>query len=754
MSDFFALPPVFPLDNFSQPDVSGAISTLEASTLDVSTVEAVRALRERFPHTPFLTLGQTILWDEPVKAAFCAITETLENAGVIAPGSRIVAGVHDTDYFAKLEGLSIRDTPFVVLRHNDGDTRGLWSAAGEISAFFGSEIVPSRADFAREGVSFAKAARAYAGGAEALLNQETEAPDWRAIVHTEPHPLIAADVRLRDIEPALRQQLRWAFRHSLRALGCSEDFENDRECESGEIARRIWGWNDAFLEQNPDATLSDLYRYLIPKTWGLVRGEAACNLETTASLELFRFNAHTCDQARFGFVDLFLNPATRNLARGAYNDAVRGSGIYTLDQFGPGALPFDVVIPGKGRGTLRLDGGSVFVETEEPIEICENCDPQTLGQLAALLESHFGSKICLVGKAVALISMLSAEFIFVFHEKASGYTNRTQKMNAALRGAGLELPLHPMLRLQYATWNALHDVEANFQLPPHLERAFGTQKISSPDFAARWQEVAQNGDARRAKLKSLRSPRALMQELSRLENESKKQLRNWGWDQKAAQFDAANQVLTRSRAESEETGEQIKQLRADARHATARALVLETRKGEAFRQEIAPLRARLFDLKEGAALRLNPADENGKPRRLSKEERAAQTQFEALENAEIAGLRAQIAESSAPRAAIDAEIAALRRQARDFKKRAKNLVLQRVQLEKSPQLRAARLQRQELEHEAELERFFLVRDAILASDGLRYTNYRPTAWWLPMVSPDGKWFRNLAQSARARLEEL
>ncbi|PQV65559.1 hypothetical protein B1R32_101301 [Abditibacterium utsteinense] len=741
MSDFFASP----LDSPAK---------LRTSTLDSSTVEAVRLLRERFPNTPFLTLGQTVLWDEPVKAAFCAIAEELENAGVIAPGARIVAGVHDTDYFAKLEGLSIRDTPFVVLRHNDGDTRGLWSAAGEISAFFGSETVPSRADFSREGVSFAKAARAYAGGAEALLNQETEAPDWRAIVHTEPHPLIAADVRLRDIEPALRQQLRWAFRHSLRALGCSEDFENDDKCKSGEIARQIWGWNDEFLAGNPDATLSDLYRHLIPKTWALVRGEAACNLETTASLQLFKFNAQTCDQARFGFVDLFLNPATRNLARRAYDDAVRGSGIYTLDGFGPGALPFDVVIPGKGRGTLRLHGGSVIVETEEPVEICENCDPETLGQLAALLETHFGPEICLVGKAVALISMLSAEYIFVFHEKASSYTSRTQKMNATLRAAGLELPLHPMLRLQYATWDALHDVEANFHLPPHLEHAFGAQKISARDFAARWQDVAKNGDERRAELKGCRSPRALMRKLSHFENQPQSHLKSQGWSDKAAQFDAASEVLAHSRVQAREIEVQIEQLRHNAQAATQKALELETRKGANFRAEIAPLRARIFDLNEEATLRLSPLDVSGKARRLGKDERAAQKEREQKEAEEIATLRAQISEKNAPRASIDAEIAELRREARRLKTEAKILVQQRVQIEKSADLGAARLLRESLEDQAELERFFLVRDAVQASNGLRYTNYRPTAWWLPMVSPDGKWFKNLTQSTHSRIEEL
>jgi hypothetical protein len=718
----------------------------ESVSLHPSTVAAVLELRERYPHTPFLTLGQTVLWDEPVKAAFCAIAEQMENAELIGPGARIVAGVHDTDYFAKLEGLSIRDTPFVVLRHNDGDTRGLWSAAGEISALFGAETVPSRADFAREGVSFAKAARAYRGGAEALLNQETEAPLWRALVHTEPHPLIAAEVKLGAIEPALRQQLSWAFRHSLRAMACPEDFNSDHECPSRAIARQIWGWNDEYLAKNPDATLSDLYRHLIPKTWALVRGEAACNLETTASLDLFRFNAQTADQPRFHFVDHFLNPATRDLARKAYDDAVRGSGIYTLDQFGPGALPFDVVIPGKGRGTLRLHGGSVFVETEEPLEICENCDPTSIGQLAALLQGHFGSDICLVGKAVALISMLSAEYIFVFHEKASSYTKRTQQMNEQLRAAGLDLPLHPMLRLEYATWDALHDVDVEFRLPGHLVKAFGTREINAQAFAARWKDVVREGDERRASLKSCQSPRALMSKLAETEGII--------WREKQVNYEIMSQILSQSRQESEEIESRILGLREKADEATRLALELETRKGEDFRAEIAPLRNRLFDLKETAASRLNPVGDDGKARRLTKEERATQNELEKREAKEIAALRVQIAEKSAPRAEIDKRIATLRLEARQLKSEAKAAIAQRVLEEKSEYLQEARRVRETLVNEAELKRFFLVRDAFVASEGLRQTNYRPTAWWLPMVSPDGKWFRNLTQTAKARIESL
>jgi hypothetical protein len=101
-----------------------------------------------------------------------------------------------------------------MLPHNDGATRDLWSAAGELSCLFGSETVPTRAALSENGVAFDRVARGYPGGSEALLNNETEAWGWRALVHTEPRPLIAADVRLRDIMPALRAQLEWGFQRA------------------------------------------------------------------------------------------------------------------------------------------------------------------------------------------------------------------------------------------------------------------------------------------------------------------------------------------------------------------------------------------------------------------------------------------------------------------------------------------------------------------------------------------------------------
>ena len=94
-----------------------------------SVTSIVAQLRDQYPSAPFLALGQTVLWDEPVKAAWRLILDQLW------PDAYLVAGVHDTDYFAKSTALVSTDDPYALLAHNDGATRGLWSAAGEMSTF-------------------------------------------------------------------------------------------------------------------------------------------------------------------------------------------------------------------------------------------------------------------------------------------------------------------------------------------------------------------------------------------------------------------------------------------------------------------------------------------------------------------------------------------------------------------------------------------------------------------------------------------
>lgn len=694
-------------------------------------VAAIEELCRRYPSTPFLTLGQTVLWDEPAKAAFCRMLE------IIAPEAVIVAAVHDTDYFAKLPHVGASDRKFLLVEHNDGDTRGLWSAAGELSCLFGSETVPTRALLTEHGVAFDRVARRYPGGVDALLNRETAAWGWRALVHTEPRPLIAADVNIRDIAPALREQLEWGFSHSLACLEKATP-------EQGRIGARILELLEAYAKQHPDGTLSGFYRSLTPTLWATVRGGGSCNLETSASLELFRFNRESAGRPRFRFVDLFLNPTTRDRAKACYNDAVRGSGIYGLDQFGAGALPFDVVIPGRGRGTLRLDDGSLYIQTEEPITLCTGCDCGSIEELAGALEDQFGANVALVGKAVALISMLAHEYIFVFHEKASGYTERTQRMNHALRESGIDLPLHPMLRLQYATWNSLATMPVTFRLPTHLAAAFGSETVPAGEFAARWEGVCAAQDALLAAYKTCQSPRDLLALLAQRDGQA--------WCAKLDQYNAARDVIMAIRDGNAARESEVARLHQRARDATVAASAAERQKGEAFRAELLPLLRRLGDLLEtGYRRRLERANRPGK---LTREEKAALAAERAQEAAEVAALREHIAAREESRNAVGAQIEALRGQARDARAAARALTRERVELERSAQANAARATLIEIEYEAELARLRGVRDAITVTRGLRYANYRPTAWWLPLVSPEGDWFNALVASATARIEEL
>ncbi len=702
---------------------------------DPSMIAAIGGLRERYPDTPFLTLGQTVLWDEPMKAAFCRILED------VAPDAEIVAAVHDTDYFAKLPYLEDRSRKFALVPHNDGDTRGLWSAAGELSCLFGSETVVSRSVLTENGVAFDRVARQYPGGVDALLNRETEAWGWRAIVHTEPRPLIAADVHLRDIAPALLEQLEWGFAQSLGFIVAENGGPSSQD-----VAEQILTWVREYIAEHEGDTLSDLYRWLTTRLWVLVRGEGTCNLSTSTSLELFRFNRKTATLPRFRFVDIFLNSRTRSLARRSYDDAVRGSGIYTLDEFGEGALPFDVVIPGRGRGTLRLHDGSIYIKTEEPITLCTGCDCNSVAELANVLEDRFGPGVALVGKAVALISMLAHEFIFVFHEHASSYTSRTQTMNAALRAAGVELALHPLLRLRYATWSALENVPVKFKLPPHLATAFGTTELRASEFASQWSRVCDEQDQILNDFKSCASPRDLLLLLS--------QRNGAQFEAPLERYTAARDAIHALRARAQILDNESAALRARAVERAAEAQRIEHEKGTDFRATVQPLRARVADLKEGAFQRLIAVDADGKPLRLTKMEKAEELERRAGEDREVAQLQERIASRQDERSRFDLEITALRREARDLGASARAKTWERVELERSEAVLTARRTLVEIEYQAELERLRRVRDAITVSRGLRYTNYRPSAWWLPTVSPGGEWFARLSESATAHIEEI
>jgi len=674
---------------------------------DPSVLSALQTIREDYPDVPFLALGQTVFWDEPTKAVWRRLLDAH------LPGAALIAGVHDTDYFAKTSAHVGDDQPYVALPHDDGKTRDLWSAAGELSALLGSESVPTRAMFLSHGVPFDWLGKTYPGGKSQLYADKTTAWGWRGIVHTESHSVIAHDIPIRDIQDALLEQLDWGFAESIARLA---DAQTRGHAEG--VAAQVRGWVLEFLETCDDSCrLSDLYQTLLPRFYALLLGEPPRDLQTTSSLSLFQFNPQTCTLPRFRLIGLFLDPKTRPIAREAYNKSVAGLGMYPLDAFGAGAIPFDLVIPGVGRGTIRTTPAALVIETtpqETFVPLRERIT--TLEQLAAVTSERFGPDVALVGKAVTLADMIAEEHLVVFHETASGYTSATQAMNAHLARNGLPQTLYPLVRLTYPTWDALASTpaEAALRLPPHLAATFGIETISAHDFAGRWREVVASCRQLLHDSRELSSPRRLLIFL-----EGKADL---CWCERRDEYDTALKALKEIAAHSETLRGRVEEHRREMAVWQRERLDLERRKGEDWRHSVQPLLQ-----KAHSALEAKEAAEWQK-----------QAERQIAIRATAFGLPIDVARE---------RIAATRFLLAEFRR-------QRRLLERGPEAAQARARITEIVREAQMARLDLVRDAYLTIESLEHTQLRPTAWWLPLVDPTGAWFEAMATGTKARLEAL
>lgn len=667
-------------------------------TADPSVQDVLGTIREQYPDVPFLALGQTVFWDEPAKAVWRRLLDTF------LPGAALIAGVHDTDYFAKTSAHVSDAQKYVALPHDDGQTRDLWSAAGELSALFGSESVPTRAMFLKAGVPFDWLGKSYPGGKAALYADKTAAWGWRGIVYTASGSVIAHDIPILDIKDALLEEINWGFAES---LACLENAE--ARAPAAEIAASVRGWVLEFLETcDESCRLSDLYQTLLPRFYTLLLGSPPADFSVTASTSLFKFNRETCALPRFKFTELFLKRETRQTARAAYNKSVAGLGMYPLEEFGSGAIPFDLIIPGIGRGTLRVAPAALIIETA-PLEMFIPTPEriETLAQLAEITEKAFGPEVALVGKAITLANMIAAEHLVVFHETASAYTSATQVMNKFLAAHGLPQTLFPVVRLEYPTWNALASVPASvvFRLPEHLAATFKAETITAPAFAARWHEVSETCRQTLRDSRELTGPRRL---LSYLEDHDAR-----CWCDLRSEYDQNLDILKRVAGQSEILRDRIAGHQQEINVWQAERQDLERRKGEDFKRSVQPLRAGL-------------------------------PETQAQLDKQIA-IRAQVFES--PIETIRERISAAKSLLAEFKR-------QRRKIERSPDAAQARSRMTEIVRDAEMARLELVRAAFLTLEGLEHTQLRPSAWWLPLVDPTGAWLDAMASGTKARLEPL
>lgn len=638
--------------------------------------EALAALDRTAPGFPLLALGQTIFWDEPMKAG---VAQAVKRG---ASGRTFIAGVHDTDYFAKAPGKPKKSRQkFQIVPHNDTTTRGLWSAAGEFSSLFGSETVVTREMLGAAGLRFRRLTQMRPN----FLDEATEAWGWRGIVSLAESPPVAADVPAKEICHDLEQTLRWALDQTLECIPGS-----DRSVAEARADEFVGLLCDS-CESQPNGTLSDLYETMLRGVFEFA-ASSSVELGTTRTSRLLKFNRSTSALPRFELLDRFIRPATAEAAKAAYDEVGAGSGIYGLSRFGTGAIPFDVYLPGIGRGTLRIGNRGIVINTPNPQFASLKRPVTSACELAEVLEARFGPEIAIVGKAVTLIGMLAKEFVFVFHEGASSYVAQSRKLHEKL---GIT-EINPILRVKYDAWSAMSCSCSWFRLPEPMRRPFGADELCSQSFASRWQSVAREQAEFLAKLGSLKSPLELIGILDQVYGGSWRAL-----------------------------GGEYQRLQVDL---------------QSLRDELSTVREQRIELyKERNRLKQSRRDA----------EKAMGDQF----RAHVFGVDAT-PEALAERERLSGALESIKQAQEEVQTKLRHAFRSQRDLAANPTIQAAHARRNDIEVEAELMRCKIIREAVMASKGLEHASHRPSAWWFPLVSPDGLWFRETVDSAEAYLEPL
>jgi hypothetical protein len=609
-----------------------------------------------------------VFWDEPLKAILPILAEEAgEEVG-------LVAGVHDTDYFAKLPGELPSETRFVALPKNDGSTRDFWSAAGEFSALFGSETPVTREALTDAGVSLDRIGK----GDAVSLDEATEAWGWRGVASADSVARVTSEVPIHHAFDAIQSTFGWALRKSKECLE-KEDKATDDVIE--QLQTILCDARDGC----PGQTLAECYECMLPRLHRLVTGRVV-PAEITRTGKLLRFEPGTAELPRFRFVDLFLRPETALAAKDAYDSAVAHTEVYTLDRFGSGAIPFDLVIPGQGRGTLRLTSKMLIVMTPEPKFIKLDKPVESITDLAEVTDKAFG-RCVLVGKAITLIAMLAAEFSFAFYEGASLYVEQTRRLIADLEKSGVVIAANPIVRISLNALDSLRGANKWFRLPEPLRAPFGADVISSATMACSWRCVSEQQSNHLSALAQARNVSALLDCLQTI--------RGGRWERLREEY-------------------------------------------ESLRASLAPLDAKISALDEQVSEAHRKLREIKRARPLAEAERGA-----AFRNGD-----------QLKREHLGDRIAAMHSESRKLHEELVDLRNRKAERASAAEVRAARERRLEIEREAELARLRTVREAITSGIGLEKINRRPSAWWFPLVTPDGSWFEGLRANVELRLEPL
>jgi hypothetical protein len=671
-----------------------------------SVITCMERLEQMGAHV--VALGQTVFWDEPMKAIACTAMQRY------APSLTFTAAVHDTDYFSKLPGHRVTGAPpesgFAILPHDEGATKALWAAIGEASSLFGSEAPVRKSDLIGAGVPLAWLSREYEGGADEFYGRFTGAYGWRGIASLTSDDRVAADIETTEVADALRELISWACRETAQVV-----LSDEAQAEVRRLGRDLADAVRRQEQEAPHGSLTRAYTSLLPEFFGTLLGERPEQLRLSASTDLFRFNTDTCHLPRFELLDCFLSGERQNASRECYNEAVEGSGIYSLEQFGEDAIPFDIVVPGLGRGTVHA--GRRVAAFDFPDGRRERaCDAALADRagLAAAIEAEFGGDACVVGKAVVLPLMVNREQCMLLHQGASAYVPRTRRLARMMRERGMQAPLYPILRIHYATWDSLDAVDVEFSLPPHLAHVFGREIMHSAEFAGRWRGAM--SDARRLirELTRTRKPRELLERLPR-----RAQL-----ERLAAQYNAAAERRRQSAAPIQALLDSNAGNLEELRGLRSASAALHRRRGAIRRERILPARQRLWELQASAA-----------------------------EEVELSAAQERLADAEAERDAVSAELATVEAELRTVRDEQARLRGELLRLVRGQEHRTALAGYREAVLQLEFARLQAVSDSYRAL-ALERADHRPSWWWFPAIDPSGAWFARAMETATMRFEEF